>query len=388
MHILHVIRDLAPATGGPVTAVQGMAAAEADLGHAVSIASTDFGLTERSHVHGVSITAFPCQLPGWRYARGLTKSLPVMIEGSDLVHIHTIWEHPTWAAARICKGLGKPYILRPCGMLDRWSLNQSAWKKKVYLYLLGAAVIRNAAALHFTSEEELANSLTLGSENRGFVIPNGLPASAIENLPEPQAFCRRFPEFTDKRLVLFLSRLHYKKQPDVVIRAFHRFRGMDDRLTLVLAGPSQPAYLAELQALVGELELTERVVFTGMLQGTAVQEAYCAAEIFVLPSLQENFGIAVAEAMAAGCPVIVSEQVNLAADIRKAKAGIVCTSEIESTAAAMEKLIMQKELRDQMGENGRRLAASKFTWPQVANSLLQVYEDIVASKRTSAAWRD
>ena len=387
MKILHIIRDLAPSTGGPVTAVQGMAAAEVDLGHTVSIVTTDFGLTELPQVHGVTITAFPCRFPGWRYSPELARALPTLIENSDIIHIHTVWEHPTWAAARICKRLGKPYILRPCGMLDRWSLSQSAWKKKAYLHLLAASVIRTAAALHFTSEEELTNSLSLGRENRGFVIPNGLSASSIENLPGPQAFRQRFPELADKRIVLFLSRLHYKKQPDVLIKAFQRVCGMDDRMTLVLAGPAEPAYLAELQALAVQLKLTERVIFTGMLQGAAVQEAYRAAEIFVLPSLQENFGIAVAEAMAAGCPVIVSEQVNLATDIRNASAGIVCTADVAVTAAAMETLLSDEPLRVLMGANGRTLVREKFSWSKVATELANVYEDILSSRRISDAWR-
>lgn len=387
MRILHVIRDLAPSTGGPVTAVQGMAAAEADLRHTVSVVSTDFGLTEQPRVNDVTITAFPCRLSSWRYSQELAKALPSLIKSSDIVHIHTIWEHPTWVTAKICKRLGKPYILRPCGMLDRWSLTQSAWKKKVYLHLLAASVIRNAAALHFTSEEELTNSLNMGRVNRGFVVPNGLPASAIENLPDPRAFCQRFPELTEKRLVLFLSRLHYKKQPDVVIKAFHRVCGMDDRLTLVLAGPAEPAYMAELKKSASDLHLTDRIIFTGMLQGVAVREAYRAAEIFVLPSLQENFGIAVAEAMAAGCPVVVSEQVNLETDIQKAKAGIVCTSDIESTAAAMKTLLADESLRVQMGANGRTLVQEKFCWSKAASELTGVYEDILSSRRTSDAWR-
>lgn len=387
MNILHVIPDLAPASGGPVSAVVGMATAEASLGYTVLIAATDYGLQPKFYTNNVEFKLFTCKFPSWRYSEELSKALPALVKNSDIVHVHTVWQHPTWVAARICQALGKPYILRPCGMLDKWSLSQSALKKKIYLLLLAAPVIRNASALHFTSEEELLNSLVIGKSGGSFVIPNGLPSSAIENLPDKDAFRRRFPELTGKRIVLFLSRLHYKKQPDVVIKAFGNICGINDRLVLVLAGPAEPAYQAELIALANRLNLSGRICFTGMLQGSAVQEAYCAAELFVLPSLQENFGIAVAEAMAASCPVVVSEQVNLASDIRESKAGIVCESNVASTAAAMEQLLENQKLREEMGENGRNLVTRKFTWVQVADSLLEVYENIITSKRTCSAWK-
>lgn len=387
MRILHVIRDLSPATGGPVTAVLGMAAAESTLGNAVTIITTDHGLDALPREHGVGFKVFPCRLHGWRWSRELSQGLPVFIRNSDIVHIHTIWEHPTWVAAKICEKLEKPYVLRPCGMLDKWSLSRSAWKKKAYLHLLAASVIRRAAALHFTSEEELNNSLIMGSEDRGFVIPNGLPLSIFQDIPGPHLFRRRFPELEDKRIVLFLGRLHYKKQPESAIKAFHKVRGIDGRLVLVLAGPAEPAYLAELRALVRDLRVSDRVVFTGLLQGAAIREAFHAAELFVLPSLQENFGIAVAEAMAAGCPVIVSEPVNLSSEIRSADAGVVCKSDVDSIAAAMEQLIKDDSLRALMGENGRCLVSGKFMWPQAAGRLLHVYEDVIASNRTSPDWR-
>jgi len=376
MRILHVIRDLSTATGGPVTAVQGLASAEAAAGHKVALLATDYGLPDELFIEGVELKIFPCTLAGWRYSRELAEALPEVVRTSDIVHIHTIWEHPAWVAARVCRKLGKPYILRPCGMLDSWSLSQSAWRKWLYLRLLAGSVIRNAAALHFTSEEELKNSLKPGGGVREFVVPNGLPPTAFEGLPGSEAFWFRYPELDGKRLLLFLGRLHYKKQPDVAIRAFRKVCDRDARLALVLAGPAEPEYLTRLRALVAELKLTERVFFTGLLQGAAVREAYCAAELFVLPSLQENFGIAVAEAMAAGCPVVVSEQVNLATTIRETGAGLVCKSDVDSLAAAMEKLLADDSLRKQMGSHGRATAKRDFSWSNVAERLLKEYDGL------------
>lgn len=386
MKILHVIPDLMPATGGPVTAVLGMAEAEAALGHEVTIAATDYGLKDPPVAAGVQITVYRCTFSGWRWSPGLARALPGLVASSDIVHIHTVWEHPAWAAAGVCRKLAKPYVLSPCGMLTGWCLSQSALKKKAYLRFAAAPVIRSASAMHFTTEEEMAASLTFGNEDRCIIVPGGLHAEVFHDLPDAGAFCRRFPELENKRIVLFLGRLHYVKQPDVVIKAFSRVSGIDDRLALAMAGPAEPAYLAKLKSLAAELGLAGKVIFTGLLQGDAVREAFGAAELFVLPSRHENFGIAVAEAMAAGCPVVISPEVNLAGEVRAANAGIVSKSDPISTASAMERLIDNKHMRVEMGKSGRILALEKFTWFRVAVDLIAVYEDILSSRQTSRAW--
>ena len=386
MNILHVIRDLSATTGGPVTAVLGLAAAQTAMGHFVTVVATDHGLETMPRPDGVEIATFPCTFPRWRFSVPLGRALQKLVRASDIVHIHTIWEYPMYAAARICRELNKPYILRPCGMLDRWSLSQGAWKKGVYLRLLGAPLIRNAAALHFTTHDELTNSLCFQDQENSFVVSNGFPPNVFAAPLDIQAFRYRFPELKGKRIVLFLGRLHYKKQPNVVLDAFKQICGIDERLVLVLAGPSEPAYLNHLRKLAKALGLEDRVVFTGLLQGEVVREALFAAEIFVLPSLQENFGMAVAEAMAAGCPVVVSEQVNLASEIRESKTGIVCKSDAVSTAKALEILIRDDGLRAIMAKNGRSLVADKFTLQKVSADLMNVYRDVLSSTRTSGAW--
>jgi glycosyltransferase involved in cell wall biosynthesis len=363
-----------------------MAAAQTAMGHFVSVVATDHALETIPRLDGVEITSFPCTFSRWRFSLSLGRALAKLVGASDIVHIHMIWEYPTYAGARICRKLKKPYIIRPCGMLDRWSLSQGAWKKAAYLHLLGAPLIRNAAALHFTTHDELTNSLCFHDQEDSFVVPNGLPANVFVPPQDIQAFRCRFPELKEKRIVLFLGRLHYKKQPNVVLDAFKHICGIDERLALVLAGPCEPAYLNHLRQLAKTLGLNNRVVFTGVLQGAVVREALFAAEIFVLPSLQENFAIAVAEAMAAGCPVVVSEQVNLASEIRDNKAGIVCKSDAVSTAGALEILIRNDGLRAIMAKNGRSLVADRFTWRKVSADLMSVYHDILSSTRTSRAW--
>ena len=388
MKLLHVIPDLAPAAGGPVTAVRGMAFAQAALGHSVIIATSDYSLEKAPYLDNVKVVSFRCSFSPWRLSFQLGSALPALVGDSDMVHIHTMWEYPTWAAANSCRKLGKPYILRPCGMLDKWSLAQSALKKKVYLRLLAATFIHHAAAIHYTSEGERTHALSSGNNQKDFVCPIGLPQSAYINFPQPQAFFKKFPEMKGKRLVLFLGRLHYKKQPDIVIRSFHELCAVYPDIHLVMAGQGAADYVMALRHLVNKLNMQDKVTFTGMLLGEAKREAYAAAELFVLPSLQENFGIAVAEAMAGDCPVVVSNKVDLSPAIADAKAGLVCSPEVGHIATAMCQILEDADLREQMSKNGRGLIMEKYTWEKIVGDLTEIYEDILSGRHENSAWNN
>ncbi len=364
-------------------AIKGMSESQAALGHTVSIVATRTGKEPSPALPDVALYLYPCEFVGWRWSKGLADALHSQIKKAEIVHIHTVWEYPTWIGAKVCQDLGKPYIIRPCGMLEQWSLAQSSLKKKLYLLLGGSARIKRAAAMHFTSESERIKSIR---PTKAFVLPIGLPPSAYEDLPSASAFRQRFPILEDRKIVLFLGRLHYKKQPDVAIRAFALACRKYRDHTLVLAGPGDVDYVAGLRQLACQLGIENQVVFVGLLQEEAVREAYRAAALFVLPSLQENFGISVAEAMAAGCPVLVSDQVSLSKEVARAGAGIVCGTSVEQVAAAMSAFFHALELQAEMGVKGRELILSQFTWEKIASDLIDVYSDILINKYTHPAW--
>lgn len=386
MKILHVIRDLSPTSGGPVTALQGLVHAQSALGHNVAIATT-YSAENYKLKGNFKIHAYPCQYNGWNLSLGLAKALPNLISEADIAHLHTVWEFPILAAAKIAKKLRKPYILRPCGMLDKWSLSQHPWKKNIYIRLFMNSILSNAAAIHFTSEGEKNHSQLSPGNCKSFVLPIGLSSSDYQQLPEPNTFFKRFSEMEGKRIVLFVGRLHPKKQPDVVIRAFQKIYADNPDIHLVMAGPADMGYLTKLERLVKKLKVDDNITFTGLLSGNTVYEAYRAAEFLVLPSLQENFGIVVAEAMAAGCPVVISNKVDLAPDVLDANAGLVCLPEVEPTANAMNQILKNKTLRNCMSDNCHHLILNKFTWDKITIKLLAVMEDILSGKQTSPAWR-
>lgn len=386
MNILHVIRDLSPSTGGPVTALKELARAQAAAGHDVVVAATDFGIDLPPSIEGVDVHVFSCTSGAWRWSRAMADKLPSLVKHADIVHIHTLWEFPTWAAARICRNLKRHYIIRPCGMLDAWSMSQRGLKKRLYLRLVLGSAFSNASALHFTTDGELAKSVAVDGVRGRFVSPIGVPLPAADI---PRGHFKAGLGIPDSSpVVLFLGRIHYKKQPDLLIKAFSRVVPASPGAHLVFAGPVEPAYRAELQALVESLGLLDRVEWAGPLDRNRVYEAYAAADLFVLPSLQENFGISVAEAMASGCPVIVSGNVDLAADISSFGAGIVCGIDVDSVAAGMSRLLSDPAERREAGDNGRRLIREKFSPAAITCELDHLYNDILENRMTSPSWRN
>jgi glycosyltransferase involved in cell wall biosynthesis len=271
-------------------------------------------------------------------------------------------------------------------MLERWSLSERAWRKRAYVLLLERTTLHGAAAFHFTSDAERVRSLTFGSRAPAYVVPLGLRRQTWESLPARGGFRRRLG-LGDAPTVLYLSRLHPKKRPELLLEGFSHAAQEFSTARLVLAGPGDPAYVLHLQRLASQLGLAKRVVFAGALGGHAVQEAFVDADVFVLPSLQENFGLAVAEAMAAGCPVVISPHVALAEDVEKYSAGIVVELEANALGDVLRQLLRDSDARRIMGENGRRLVLERYTWDPAAQAMIGVYEDILAGTRKSPAWR-
>jgi glycosyltransferase involved in cell wall biosynthesis len=272
-------------------------------------------------------------------------------------------------------------------MLDEWSLSQKAWKKKPYLALFERATLLGATAIHLTSEGELTNSHLTRWTVPKLVVPLGLHMSKYTDLPSKEGFVARYPELSNRQIVLFLGRLHHKKQPDVLIRAFNQCCQSIADLCLVLAGSGEKRYVEKLRRLVESLGIQDRVLFTGILGGQAVRQAYRAASIFVLPSWQENFGLSVVEAMASECPVVISDHMDLAPDIVRGKSGLVVTPQVEETANAMIRLLSDEGMRREMGRNGRKLVLEKFTWENCAQELGVAFEDILSGQKRSRAWR-
>lgn len=371
MRILHVIATLAPDSGGPATACLEMAQAVARRGHSVDIFTTDWGTKDNDEAasypaeHG-SLKIFPAGFPRfWKYSRLLGRAIAHQAQNYDLLHIHSLYLFHNMIAPRAAMRAHRPYIVHPHGLLDPYIWRRHRWRKRIMELGYQDRALREAAAIHYTSADEMRISLPYAQQTPGVAIPLGVP------LPAALPFAERNP-----RRILFLSRLHPKKGLDLLVPAFARLRREFADAELVIAGPDDGALQSTRHA-VARLGLESCVWFPGMLRGAAKRAAFAQAGLFVLPSYSENFGIALAEAMAAGLPVVTTDQVNIHDAVSAANAGIVVPCAVEPLAQAMQAILGQPVQAEEMGNNGRRLAAERYSWDAIGGQLESFYEDVV-----------
>lgn len=378
MKILHVISGIDPRGGGPAEALRGLASAQVAAGLAVRVLATftegqDLNLANRLRERGVGTRLVgPCWRPlGWH--RQLAPALAEEIGAADIVHIHALWEEVQHQAARTACRLGKLYLLRPCGMLDPWSLRQSRLRKALYLRWRLRPHLDQAAAIHYTSDGERDLAAPLGLRAPAIVEPNGIDVAEYADLPPRGHLRTRLGIAADCQLLLFLGRLHPKKGFDLLFPAFAR---LDPKTILVVVGPGDEGYLRHLHAEAARLSIAPRVRFVGMLRGADKLAAFVDADLFVLPSYQENFGIAVAEALAAGLPVVISDQVNIQADVKAAGAGGVVPTDVAALAVELGRWLSDAELRRTAGAKARAFASERYDWNAIARRWADHYEQL------------
>jgi glycosyltransferase involved in cell wall biosynthesis len=381
VRVLHVIPRLSFRCGGPVKALSGLAAAQVKAGLEVRILSTDYGHEEYTDIPGCEIKIFPCRTGRWQWSPSLSKALPDEVRWADIVNVHTLWSYATWASARACRAARVPYVLRPCGMLDTWSLAQKRLKKKVYASIIEARTVDRAAALWFATEEERASAKAFNYQSEDFVTPLGVSLEEFPNHRPRGSFRERFLHSSDDRVLLFLGRITPVKHLDLLLRSYAEVAASMTDTILVMAGPDENGHVHELQRLAAVLGIADKVVFTGGLQREDVPAALADADVFVYPSRHESFGLAVIEAMAAGLPVIVSDQVGLAGFVSEAKAGIVITPKKEELASAMRSLLSNPSAAREMGRRGSDLVREKFGWESIVPKITDAYESAIRASR-------
>jgi len=211
----------------------------------------------------------------------------------------------------------------------------------------------------------------------GIVVPDGIDLSEFSHLPGYGAFRHKYPELGGRKILLFLGRINFKKGLDILARAFGEIGRKRDDVYLVLAGPDDEAYGARVRAwLQGEGALG-RSIFAGMLSGGEKLAVLRDSDVFVLPSYSENFGIAVVEAMTCGLPVVISNKVNIWREVAGVKAGIITDCDSHRVAEAIVRLLDNRSLRVEMGKRGKKLVEEKYSWPELAKQIIEVYERIL-----------
>jgi glycosyltransferase involved in cell wall biosynthesis len=387
MKILHVIANLAPRYGGPSLACWQMARAVARLGHQVSIYTTNQDGPGELAVpvdrpvwrDGVEVRYFPIQTPRfWGTSLPLALALRRKVPASDLVHIHSLYLFHDLVAGHWCRRFKVPYLVRPHGTLDPFIYRRHRWRKRLMEHLFEHRNIRQAAALHFTTAAEAKLAAPFTFQTPGLVVPLGLNFEEFAVLPEPGKFRCRYPEIGDKHIILFFGRINFKKGLDLLAQAFGAVARRRQDVHLVIAGPDNEGWGARVRTWLSEQGVLDRTTFTGMLLGPEKLAVLRDASLFVLPSHSENFGLAVIEAMAAGLPVIISDQVNIWQEVQDGDAGRVIPVDSAALAAQILDLLDKPEAARRMGQQGRSLVQQRFQWNEIARTLAAAYERIIA----------
>jgi len=392
--ILHVQETLSPNYGGPARVLPGLAAAQEQLGLDVEILTTNADTPRgryrppgRVCLEGTSLPVTYCSARPdiLRFSAGVARFLHANARKFDLIHVHGLYRFPPSYAARYARKAGIPYIIRPHGSLDPYLYARSSRSlalKRLYERLVDLPNLHGASAIHYTAEDERIAASYMNLRAPGFVVPNGLDWSRYAVLPARGAMRAKLG-IGNCPVVLFLGRLHHKKGLDILVAAFDAIHQENPTARLVIAGPEPDGYGVEIRKLIARRGIGDAVLFVGALQGVDVEQAYVDADVFVLPSYTENFGMTIVEAMACGTPVVISDRVNIHAEVTRAGAGIVTGCNAEEVAIAIATLLADEEKRRVYGRSGRSFVQQHFTWPAIVQTLQAEYENILRRHRES-----
>jgi glycosyltransferase involved in cell wall biosynthesis len=398
--VLHTIPTFAPALrwGGPILALVGLAQEQARQGHQVTVLTTDLDVDGRLDVplcqpvtmDGVEVWYCRAAMAGHLdFSSFTSRFLRERIHTFDIVHVHSVFSWtPTitafWALRR-----DVPYILRPAGALGSICLAKSyekplkssisRAKKRVYFKTLARMVLERASALHFCTEQEKQEASTLGLRAPQVVVPLGVSLAPGDIKESDPGLRERFSVLRNRPIVLYLSRLDPIKGLDLLIEALGSLAKRGYEFGFVVAGDGPEAYRRQVVSFIDRHGIAPFTFFLGPIFGDVKQEILREADLFALTSYHENFGIAVLEAMNAGLPVVISNNVAIHREITRAGAGLSTGLIQDEIASALKQLLDSNALRNQMGSRGRELVAERFAWPRAVQALSEVYQQVISA---------
>jgi glycosyltransferase involved in cell wall biosynthesis len=389
--ILHVISSVNPAGGGPIEGIRQLGRTLERQGHDVEIASLDS--PEAPYLKQSPLRVYPLGPSHLHYGFS-PRFVPWLRSNAsryNAVIVNGIWQYHSFGTWQALHGGQIPYVLFTHGMLDPWFKKEYPLKHvKKWMYWPWAEyrVLRDASAVLFTCEEErrLARDSFWLYKCHEVVVSYGTAKPEGDAEAEKHEFLSHYPELRGKRLAFFIGRIHPKKGCDLLIEAFAKVLGSDPDWHLVIAGPDQVGLRESLNYRAAELGMASKVTWTGMLSGTIKWGALRSAEIFVLPSHQENFGIAVAEALAAGTPTLISNKVNIWREIEADGAGIVAEDTFEGTCQLFQSYAtLSEEKRMEMRRAALDCFIQRFEIKRAAGTLHAVLSDVTRTTKTIAA---
>jgi glycosyltransferase involved in cell wall biosynthesis len=402
MKILHVIPSLSPSLGGPSQVALNLVKALRNVGIDTEIVTTnydcpqvpnhslgqkvDYRFTEDSAA-SVPVWFLPYNPPALKefiFSKALTSWCWKNLHRYSLIDNHYLFSYAPACAAAIARWQGIPYTVRTMGQLTPWALAQGQRKKQLYAQLIERRNLNKAAVVHCTTEEEAKDVRSFGIQTPTVTLPLGVD-STQRHIDAAARVREKYRIDATTPIVLFLSRLHYKKRPDLLLQSLAQLKQAGLEFHCILAGSGESGYITELKQLTADLNLSDGVTFAGLIVGEEKDLLLQGSDLFALPSFSENFGIAVAEALLAGLPVVVTPGIQIAPEIARAQAGLVVAGEVEPLADAIAQLLNSAPLRAKLGRNGQQLAQSRYVWSAIAQDLAEVYQQIIDQNVDSLA---
>jgi glycosyltransferase involved in cell wall biosynthesis len=393
MKVLHLIPYMHASAGGPPVVVEQWCQELVRNGCFPEILTTDSfapdgdtaWLSKLREVCPVRITRLRGPA-GFGYSSEMKALLGSTVRNFDLVHVHNLWSYENRIASVVCPRYRVPFVVSPHGMLDPHSLSRKAWKKRLYGRIVEWPGLRRAQGLFFThAEEERLARLSCPGLPRGYVVPLGAESPPDVSRERLKAgFLNQYPMGRDRKRIVFLSRLHPKKGIDLLLPALRQVIARDPHVMLFLVGPGDPGYLNRVKQQIAGLNIEHHVLLTGPLSGVDKWAALAAADVYVLPSYQENFAIALVEALRMGTPAICSQRVNLWNELLQQRAVAVCDLTADSVAATLLPILADSQSADEMGQRARRYAETHFTWQISGDRLREAYHEILRLSSSAA----
>ncbi|AUC62254.1 family 4 glycosyltransferase [Cyanobacterium sp. HL-69] len=386
MKILQIIPSISLVYGGPSQMILGLCGALAREGQDVTIITTnangdqgqaplDVPLQCIVEEDGYKVIYFNCSpFRRYKFSVDLLRWLWAHCGDYDVAHIHALFSPVTTMAASICRQKGLPYILRPLGTLDPKDLQKKRGLKKIYGNLLEKPNLRGSFGVHFTSQQEADVSEDFGAGINRLIVPLGveIPDRTIDD----NFIYDRYNIPRGKPLLLFMSRIEPKKGLQFLIPALQRLlnQGYDFHFVLAGANPQDRSYEAQIKAQITSSNLSDCTTITGFVTGDDKEALLQKADLFLLLSFYENFGIAVVEAIAFSTPVLISDQVYIYQEIEKAKAGWICNLNEDDLVKQLMIALESDEERQQRGLNGLNLVKQNYSWSAIARQLIEIYK--------------
>lgn len=389
LRILHIIPSVSPKRGGPSKAIIDMVSALRKSGTNAEIATTNDDGDELLDVpignliqhRGVPTRFFKRTSPKisalreFAYCAGFARWLKNNIANYDLIHVHAIFSYCSSRAMQIARKHNIPYVVRPIGQLEQWSLTQSRTRKIAYLKLFEKQNLEFADCVQFTSRSEQHQALELLPKLTSDIIPLGLELPMRIRQAKVKME-QRWNLQRDVPTLLFLSRLHKKKGLELLLKALAKQPNQDYQL--VIAGEGDRSYTQSLQTLTEQLGLKAACRYVGFVKGAEKKLLLQGADLYTLTSHSENFGIAVLEAMASGTSVLISDQVALSKQVEENKLGFVTELSIEHIQAQLENALEDIDQTQELGRHARTYVKQHFQWSHIAKQLNQLYHSLAS----------